>query len=148
MEEPLPIDHKDEFGEHRATVREGVQRRLGVCGTPITDRKALVGVWDVYSGRRIGHSAKPVFVFHLADDGRCRVEDVESDSPPSLGAWLLNADGTFSWLTPCPPDPTIPGLEHGAIDEDRRHLLGLPNGRFVLWNGDGSSVLVFCARPP
>jgi hypothetical protein len=142
--EPAPIDIKDEPGEYRARVRESIQERIGMRGEPIKDRNDLVGDWDVAYDRWFEKlPPKLVFVYHMQADGTLSIETLlDGRRLQDSGWWKLNSDGTFTKLISCPPDPSIPGLENGAIDDSRYHLLGLADGRRVIWNGDGSLVLI------
>jgi hypothetical protein len=146
--EPSAIDHKDEPGEYREKVRQAVLNRVGMQGQPVTSRHELVGSWQVAADTSFGkRSPEPVFVYHLRVDGSCVIETtVGGRTHRNTGKWRLNDDGTFTLLTNCPPDPSMPGLEHGAVDESRYFLLGLPDGRRVLWNGDGSLLLLLSGR--
>ena len=146
--EPRAIDPKDEPGEYRDRVREAVGKRVGVQGQPVTSRDELVGSWEVAADTSFGKlPPEPVFVYHLRADGSCVIETAAGGrTHRDTGRWRLNDDGTFTLRTDCPPDPSTPGLEHGAVDESRYFLLGLPDGRRVLWNGDGSLLLVLSGR--
>jgi hypothetical protein len=60
--------------------------------------------------------------------------------PPSTeNEWRLNEDGSFSMLVWIAAMPEY-GLPDPSHEEQRMHLAELPDGRFVLWNGDGSRV--------
>jgi hypothetical protein len=113
-------------------------------GQPVTNRDDLVGSWDVASETSFGKQPpQPLFVYHLRADGSCVIETtLGGRTHQDTGKWRLNDDGTFTLLIDCPPDPATPGLEHGAVDESRYFLLALRDGRRVLWNGDGSLLLV------
>lgn len=141
--EPAPIDHMDTPGEYRQQVRAGVFGRMGTPGRAVGDRKELLGDWDVGFVGLAGGEPEPAFVYRLRPDGGAVVE--MPGQPPSLGEWRLNPDGTFSLLTWCPADPEF-GMPEPQLDEDRRHLAALPNGRLVTWNGDGSLVLLLSPR--
>lgn len=144
MGEPAPIDHKDEPGEYRSRVRTGVFTRVGCPGLPVASRDQLVGSWDVaFVG--LGPAPTPMFVYHLRGDGTAAIEMAGQAEPPSAAEWRLNADGTFSLLRWCPADPEF-GMPEPQLDEDRRHLAALADGRLVMWNGDGSSVLLLSPR--
>lgn len=145
MKEPAPIDHKDEPGEYRRQVRDGVFSRVGVPGQPVNDGRQLVGVWDVYFVWLDGPQGEPMFVYRLDKGGTATVKATDSQDAPSSGEWRLNQDGTFSLLTWCPADPEF-GIPEPQLDEDRRHIAALPEGRLVVWNGDGSSVLLLSPR--
>lgn len=140
--EPRLIDHKDEYGEYRDRVREGVLKELGVQGQgdPIASRNQMIGWWDSSVNPSLEQQPPETdFVYHLRADGSCLVKTIVGErSFEEVGQWRLNDDGTFSFIFIDPPDPSVPGLENGGGEENRRFLLGLPDGRRVLWNGDGS----------
>jgi hypothetical protein len=146
--EPAAIDQKEEPGEYRDRVRAGVIQRVGVQGQPVTSRDELVGSWDVAADTSFGKlPPAPMFVFHLHADGGCIMETIVGGrTQRDTGRWRLNDDCTFTLLTDCPPDPSTPGLEGGAVDESRYFLLGLSDGRRALWNGDGSLLLLLSNR--
>jgi hypothetical protein len=146
--EPRPIDHRDEPGEYREKVREGVIKRIGIPGQPVTNRDDLIGSWDVAADTSFGKlPPEPMSVYHLRADGSCVTETTTGTrTHRDTGKWRLNDDGTFSHLTVFPPDPSTPGLEKGAVEDNRYFLLGLADGRRVLWNGDGSLLLVLSGR--
>jgi len=142
--EPLPIDHKDELGEYRDKVRGGVVKRVGMDGQPTSSGDTLVGSWDVAADTSFGKLPPvPLFAYHLEADGSCVIETTTgAGTHRDTGKWRLNEDGTLTLLINCLPDPDTLGLEQGAVDESRYFLLGLRDGRRVLWNGDGSLLLV------
>src|SRR5262249_39839173 len=73
--EPRPIDHKDEPGDYRQKVREGVEKRVGMRGQPVTGPDELVGSWDVAADTSLWElPPKPMFVYHLHADGISVVE--------------------------------------------------------------------------
>jgi hypothetical protein len=141
--EPLPVDHKDEPGDYRQQVREGVEKRVGMRGQPVTGPDELVGSWDVAADTSLGElPPKPMFVYHLHTDGSSVVETTAGDRMHrNTGEWRLNSDGTFSLLTWCPPDPEF-GIDKPQLDEERNFVAALADGRLVMWNGDGSLLLV------
>jgi hypothetical protein len=51
-----------------------------------------------------------------------------------------------SLVTSISPGPSVPGLEKGTQVENRFFVLGLPDGRRVMSNGDGSLVFVLAPR--
>lgn len=150
--EPRLIDHKDEYGEYRNRVRANVLSEVGAQGQgePITSRDQLIGWWDV-DAVYINEPPEPLFIYHLRADGSCIIKIVngrKKEEDNTKVRWKLNDNGTFSLFFEYPPDPSIPGFENAAIEEQRRFLLGLREGRRVLWNGDGSSVSLLSPRAP
>lgn len=148
--EPRLIDHKDEYGEYRDRVRKAVLREVGMQGQgeSIASRDQLVGWWDSTGNPSLEQQPPETdSVYHLQSDGGCLVKTIIGERIfEENGRWRLNDDGTFSLLFADPPDPSVPGLEHGATEERRYFLLGLPDGRRVLWNGDGSHVELLSPR--
>ncbi len=140
-----PIDHKDEAGEYRAQVRAAVFGRAGETGQPVTSREQLVGSWDAVVVGLAGPLPVPAFVYRLGGGGDSVVEVVGQSGTPSAGEWRLNPDATFSLLTWCPPQPEY-GIDDPQLDEDRRHVAALADGRVVMWNGDGSLVLMLAPQ--
>jgi hypothetical protein len=145
--EPLAIHHKDEPGEYRAKVREGVWKRVGMPGQAVTGRDELIGSWDVAADTSFGkRQPEPRFVYHLRADESCVIEtSAGGKTHQDTGKWRLNGDGTFSLLTRCAPAPEY-GINESQLDEDRRHVAALAGGRLVMWNGDGSLLLILSRR--
>jgi hypothetical protein len=144
-QEPSPIDHMDEPGEYREQVRAGVFSRFGVLGRPVEDCGHLAGAWDVYFVSLVGPDPNPAFLYRLDEGGRAALEMIGQPGPPTAGEWRLNPDGTFSLVQWCPHLPEL-GILEPQLEEDRRHVAALPDGRLVAWNGDGSSVLLLSPR--
>ncbi len=83
-----------------------------------------------------------MFVYHLRADGSSLIETTAGGGTHrDTGEWRLNRDGTFSLLTRCPPAPEF-GIDEPQMEEDRRLVAALTDGRLVMWNGDGSLLLV------
>jgi hypothetical protein len=83
-----------------------------------------------------------MFVYHLREDGSSVIETTAGRGRHrNTGEWRLNRDGTFSLLTWCPPDPEF-GIDKAQLDEERSFVAALADGRLVMWNGDGSLLLV------
>jgi hypothetical protein len=141
--ERRPIDHKDDPGDYRQTVREGVEKRVGMRGQPVTRPDELVGSWEVAADTSLGKlPPKPLFVYHLREDGSSIIETTAGGGTHrNTGEWRLNRDGTFSLLTWCQPDPEF-GIDKPQLDEERSFVAALADGRLVMWNGDGSLLLV------
>ena len=146
--EPRQIDAKDEPGAYRAQIRDNVMRRVGMHGEPVSDRSLLIGFWDVTVDMSMGHlPPEPFGAYNLKFDGSCDIETAIGDQMlKSTAWWRLNADGTFSLFVSCSPDPSVPALENGAIDEQRYFLMRMPDGRQALWNGDGSVLLLLSPK--
>ena len=137
-----PIDEKDEPGKYRAGVRHSIEQRFGV-GTRLSDSSAMVGNWDASFDRSYAQlPPKPFCIYEFQKNGKCTIGVVGGAIPPGEGTWRVNPDGTFTILHVVPPDPTVTGLENGAIEEVRQHAMLLSDGRCVLWNGDASVVQV------
>jgi hypothetical protein len=129
-QEPRAIDSKDEPGQYRDQVRAGVLKRVGMSGQPVTSRDDMVGTWDVGIDTSFGKlPPEPTFVYHLEADGGCVIDTmVGTNTLQNSGTWRLHDDGTLT------------------LDQSRYFLLALADGRRVLWNGDGSLLLVLSRR--
>ena len=135
-----PVDHKDEPGEYRERVRAGVLGRVGAQGSAVTSREKLVGDWLVGFVGFQGQEPKQAFVYRLTSDGKAVIE-MTGQLASTENKWRLNEDGSFSmlvWIAAMPEyglRPTQPMKKSGCTS-----AVPLPDGRFVLWNGDGSLV--------
>lgn len=118
-------------------------------GQAISSRDGFVGSWDVAVDTSFGKlPPEPMSICHLGADGTCVTETTAGGATHrDIGQWRLNGDGTFSLLTWCPPDPEF-GIDEPQLDEDRRHVAALADGRLVMWNGDGSLLVVLSRRTP
>jgi hypothetical protein len=136
--EDAPVDHKDTPGEYRQRVRAAVLGRVGAQGSAVTSREKLVGGWLVSFVGFQGQNPKQTFVYRLTSDGKAAVE-MAGQPPSTEDEWRLNDDGSFSMLVWVAAMPEY-GLPDPTYEEVRMHLAALPDGRLVLWNGDGSLV--------
>ena len=143
MDEATPIDHKDEPGDYRRGVREYVIQRTGASGSPVADRRELVGEWI---GTALS-TGRALFAYGFRDDETATFGSADGTWPSAEGEWRLNRDGTLSLLEPCAADAEF-GIEDSQLVEERRHLAALDDGRLVTWNGDGSLVIVLSRRDP
>jgi hypothetical protein len=137
----------DEPGEYRSKVRKEVWKRVGMRGQAVSSRDDLVGSWDAAVDTSFGKlPPEPAFVYHLRADGSCVIETTTGGKThQNTGKWRLNEDGTFSLLLWCAPDPEF-GIEEPQLDEDRRHIAALADGRLVMWNGDSSLLVILSGR--
>jgi hypothetical protein len=133
------IDHKDQPGQYRAAVRAGVFVAVGAEGAAPASAEFFVGKWLMHF---VGTGVpSPTRVYRLLPDGRVVIETLRQP-PSNRDKWQLNADGTFSLSTWCQAMPEY-GLPHPSYEVERFHAAVFPDGRFVLWNGDGSLVMLF-----
>jgi len=132
-----PLDHKDKPGEYRQQVRAAVFGRVGAQGSPVASREKLVGDW---LASFVGFQGQPkhAFAYRLTSDGRAVIE-MTGEPASTENEWRLNEDGSFSLLVWIAAMPEY-GLPDPSHEEQRMHLAALPDGRFVLWNGDSSLV--------
>lgn len=135
-----PIDHKDRPGEYRSEVRLSVFHRVGSTGANVTSRQQIVGGWAVNRvDLRGGKHGKPI-LYRLRADGQAIIE-MEARPPSTRNEWRLNGDGTFSLMVWCEALPED-GLPLPTLEEIRMHAAALENGKLLLWNGDGSLVML------
>jgi hypothetical protein len=140
MEDYDPVDHKDTPGEYRSAVRSGVFKRVGEVGTGLTSREQLIGDWTARFVGMHGETLGKPIVYRLRPDGQAIIE-MEGQPPSTRNEWRLNADGTFSLMVWCDAMPKY-GLLEPTLEEGRMHAVALESGSFVLWNGDGSLVIL------
>jgi hypothetical protein len=139
MNDAAPIDHKDEPGPYREEVRRELLEPFGGVGEPVTRSDELIGRWDVFfCSSRNWQSVKQAFAYEFREDGSAGIE-VVGQGPQPDGEWRLNDDRTFTLSTWCAPIPQY-NINEPIINEVRCHINRLPDGRFVMWNGDGSLV--------
>jgi hypothetical protein len=136
--EDAPVDHKDTPGGYRQQVRANVLGRVGAQSSAVTSREKLVGDWLVSFVGFQGQEPKQALVYRLTSDGKAAVE-MTGQPPSKEDEWRLNDDGSFSMLVWVAAMPEY-GLPDPTHEEQRMHLAALPDGRLVLWNGDGSLV--------
>jgi hypothetical protein len=140
MDEAAPIDHKDELGPYREEVRSEVLKPFGGVSEFVARSEALVGSWDgLFNKGTNWQTPEQAFAYEFRQDGSAIVEAIGFDEPPSTGEWRVNNDGTFTlalWRAAIPEF----GVDGPFLDENRYHINRLPDGRYVIWNGDGSLV--------
>jgi len=78
--------------------------------------------------------------FHADGTAPAKAVDGTWDNPKDY--WQFNADHSFSELSYVEAMPEY-GLDEPTYSEDRYHVLKNGEGEFVLFNGDGSLILIF-----
>ena len=135
------IDHKDEAGEYRDSVRDTVLSQFSIPCSIVTNREEMVGTWRWRAS--IPPVGEVVTEYRFLPTGRFtskmsrQPQQVSSDK----NKWELNQDGTFSlhyWFDA--DHSTVVG--RAGFEESRYYLRALADGRRVLWNCDGSVVLI------
>lgn len=134
-----PIDHKDSDPEYRAVVRRGIETRLGCGLTALESPEALLGDWN-RTFPQLPKQASQQFSY-FADGTFAAPDDTES-SP--RGRWTVE-HGTYTETTWCAPVPEY-GINEGTWNPSTYHAAVTPAGAIVLWNGDGS-LLMLLTRP-
>lgn len=147
-EPPTRTSPAGNIREYQDLVRAGVLKRIGSPGQPVGSRDEMVGSWDVAPVPLLCDAPPcPTFVYHFHADGSSITEvSFDGQAHRDTGRWQWHSDGTISLVTNISPGPSVPGLEQPGGEEEMLFLLGLPDGRRVIWNGDGSLVLLLTRR--
>lgn len=120
-----------------------IRRLFGIAGTTPTDASPFLGDWTYrHYWRHDPGATEPSGHHSFAADGAApnRARDGSFDNPHDR--WSFNEDGTLSlWLH----TGTMPeyGIDQPTYSEDRFHVLLTGPDDFVLFNGDGSVILLY-----
>lgn len=137
------IDHKDEPGEYRNSVYEGVQETLKFKGEKPASPEALLGDWVVRFGNPYSISAAPVTSYQsFLEDGAAPAKAADGSWQSVKDRWKFNDDGSFSLWAYVDPMPEY-GIDEPTYSEERYHVLMKNSDEFVLFNGDGSLIQVY-----
>lgn len=136
-----PIDHKDEPDEYRDRVRDDVLSQFTAKASIVISRQDMVGNWRWRTS--IPPVGEVVADYHFLQSGQF-ARTISTD-PTYVSSqkdrWELNPDGTISMFY-------WSDAEHSTVrgraghEEIRYFLRALADGKRVLWNGDGSLVLI------
>jgi hypothetical protein len=136
------IDHKDQPGEYRASVFQEVQLKLKFKGEQPKDRNIFLGDWVC----RFGDS-EPKSFQSFTPDGNTSSKAVDGTWESKKDRWELNTDLSFSLWAYTEPMPEY-GINEPTYSEERYHVLIKSKNEFVLFSGDGSSILVYSKANP
>ena len=137
------IDHKDERGEHRDAVFDYVRQNLGFTGSEPTNAEFCLGDWKCsFFQPHLPEKFKPFTYQSFRSDGSAPAKAIDGSFDNPKDRWVLNDDIGFSLWTYVEPMPEY-GIEEPTFSEDRYHVLIKDQNQFVLFNGDGSIVMVY-----
>ncbi len=139
MADFTPVDHKDSDPEYRAAVRAGIETLLGTPIEDIQDPETLLGEWERASPHLAG---TPSQRFCYLADGTFESPYDSEDSP--RGQWQVEP-GRYTETTWCQPMPEY-GIDEGTWNPETYHCAVTDSGDVVIWNGDGS-LLLLMKRP-
>lgn len=131
------IDHKDEPGEYRAGVFERVQQTLKFKGMAPKDRKSFFGDWVCQI-----ENSPPKSYQSFSSNGDAQSRAVDGSWQSLKDKWEFNEDHSFSLWSYVEPMPEY-GINEPTYSEERYHVLIKNEEAFVLFNGDGSLILVY-----
>ncbi len=132
------IDHKDKLGEQRKAVFAEVQERVGFTGTPPKGASDFLGDWTY----RFLSKTEPFAYKRFHADGRAPGKAVDGSFDNPNDRWRLNEDGSFSDWYYIEPMPEY-GIEEAGHGEERYHVLFRDADTFILFNGDGSLIMIY-----
>ncbi len=137
------IDHKDEPGAYRTAVFEAVQRTLDFKGEEPTDRNVFFGDWVCRFGNPYSIGASlPTSYQSFDPDGNAPAKAIDGTWQNLKDRWALNSDHSFSLWSYVEPMPEY-GIDEPTYSEERYHVLMKSTEEFVLFNGDGSLILIY-----
>lgn len=138
------IDNKDKPGQDRDAVFEEVQRELNFRGQTPTDAVFFIGDWTcTYSSNFASWDNLPPDVFRsFFADGAAPGRAVDGTWDQPKDRWKFNEDKSFSDWTYIDPMPEY-GIDKPTFSEDRYHVLIRSPDKFVLFNGDGSLIMIY-----
>ena len=136
------IDHKDQPGEYRAAVFAEVQRRLSFRGETPADPAFFLGDWVCRFARDSSEQSPPHCYRSFFPDGTAPARAADGAWSTPKDCWKLNEDRSFSLWSYVEAMPEY-GIEQPTYSEDCYHVLMKNGEEFVLFNGDGSLVMVY-----
>jgi hypothetical protein len=137
------IDHKDEPGEYRAAVFAAVQKTLGFKGEPPTGPTVFVGDWICRIGNPYSIATEPPMSYQtFRPDGSSSARAMDGSWENTKDRWKLNGDLSLSLWSYVEAMPEY-GIDEPTYSEERYHVLVKTQNEFVLFNGDGSLILVY-----
>lgn len=140
LRDPSSIDHEHEPGSHRILVFDEVQRSLDFKGETPTDRAFFIGDWTY---RFASQDDPHAFAYQsFLADGAAPAKAVDGTWDQHEDRWKFNDDRSFSlWsYTEAMPEYDV---EEPTYSEKRFHVLLKSRDEFVLFNEDGSVIIIY-----
>ena len=139
----MKIDNKDKSAAHRTAVFEEVQRVLDFTGSPPSASEFFHGRWIYRFHVPYAAEQSANFAFQsFHADGAAPIAAVDGSFNSPKDKWVLNDDGSFSCWSFVEPMPEY-GITEATYSEDRYHVIVKNQDEFVLFNGDGSLIMVY-----
>lgn len=143
----MPIDNKDEPGQYRREVFEDVQAQLGFKGAPPTRAEAFLGDWLYrFHWRHDTRNTTPTARQSFQKDGYAPAKALDGSFENPKDRWVLNEDMSLSIWSHVDAMPDY-GIPEPTYSEDRYHVLLNGPDTFVLFNGDGSIIMIYEREP-
>lgn len=136
------IDHKDEPGEYRDAVFAEVQRLLGFTGSKPNDVNVFLGDWKCSMKPYLEGHSEPKYYQRFLSNGSAPVKACDGSYDNPKDKWKFNDDKSFSLCTYVEAMPEY-GIEKPTYQEDCYHALIKDKNEFILFNGDGSLILLY-----
>jgi hypothetical protein len=140
LRDPSPIDHQQEPGSPSVLVFEEVRRSLDFKGVTPTDRAFFIGDWTY---RFTSQDNSPAFAYQsFLANGAAPAKAVDGTWDQKENRWEFNDDRSFSLLYYTQAMPEY-GVEKSTYSEERFHVLLKSRDEFVLFNEDGSVIIIY-----
>lgn len=137
------IDHKDEPGEYRAAIFEAVQSTLGFKGEPPSGPAVFIGDWVCRTGNPYSIATEPLVSYQtFRADGSSLARAMDGSWENMKDRWELNSNRSFSLWSYVDAMPDY-GIDEPTYSEERYHVLVKNQDEFVLFNGDGSLLMIY-----
>lgn len=137
------IDHKDEPDEYRAGVFVAVQKTLGFKGEPPSGPAVFVGDWVRRTGNPHSIATKPLMSYQtFRADGSSSSKAMDGNWENTRDRWELNSNRSLSLRSYIDAMPEY-GIDEPTYSEERYHVLVKNRDEFVLFNGDGSLLMIY-----
>lgn len=140
LRDPSPIDHENDAGSHRVLVFDEVQRSLDFKGETPTDRAFFIGNWTY---RFASQDNSPAFAYQsFRANGAAPAKAVDGSWDQQADRWAFNDDRSFSLLHYAEAMLEY-DVEKPTYSEERFHVLLKGRDDFVLFNEDGSVIIIY-----
>lgn len=137
------VDNKDK-PDVRDEVFADVQRELGFEGHTPSDSAYFVGSWTCTFRHdfKTWDDSSPNLVRSFHADGAAPAKAIDRSWEGPKDRWKFNDDQSFSEWTYGDPMPEF-DIDEPTYTENRFHVLMRSPDAFVLFNGDGSLILIY-----
>ena len=141
--ETMRIDHKDKPGEYRDQVFAYVRTKVGFEGRKPMGVSDFVGDWQYWMFDPFKEDQGAPYAFQsFTADWRAPLRAADRSFENPQDRWKLNEDMSLSQWSYIDPMPDY-GIDEPTYSEDRFHALVNGDDQFVLFNGDGSIIMLY-----